>query len=224
MNHFEPYPKKPLASKPQKFCWNTGKVHSFENVEIPQDVLFATVIEQRRSHRNLEYTTLDFVLSMVRHTLKVQQIGVGKQEGLFRKAVASAGALHPIEAIIFSPKTEIPPMIYCDEDDNFKHLNIVTTGQVLAFYDACAEILPNVNCHLILLTANLKLTEQRYKNSASLAWRDAGAVLQLMMMTTNALGLNSCPLGLLGEKIVSNIHGKQEGPVGVGVIAVGAEL
>lgn len=83
------------------------------------------------------------------------------------------------------------------------------------------SILPDAaTCDLVILISHFDRLEFAYQAPESLAWRDAGAMLQTLALTATALGLGFCPLGLLGGEVVQAL-----GPCGdvraVGVAVVG---
>jgi hypothetical protein len=52
---------------------------------------------------------------------------------------------------------------------------------------------------LMALVCEPGKTAAKYEHFESLVWRDAGVVLGYMSIVAEALGLNFCPLGLVGD-------------------------
>ena len=58
---------------------------------------------------------------------------------------------------------------------------------------------------VLLFVADFALSAAFYESGESLVWRDAGALLATLALTSEALHLNCCPLGFTGESIVQQI-------------------
>lgn len=64
------------------------------------------------------------------------------------------------------------------------------------------EMLPDANGTGLVLLADAARVEAAYENPNSLLWRDAGALLQTLFLTSTAFRLAFCPLGILGHEII----------------------
>lgn len=182
-------------------------------------ISFEEVASRRRSQRSLKLASLDTVLSIVRETFRIEEEAAGGQEIRYRKKVISAGALHPIQALVL--RSNVAPLVY---DDQFDRVFELAVEDKLSLSQAMVElmnILPSATGHWILLVGDQKRTSRFYANSHSLFWRDAGAAMQLLSLNAEAFGLGTCAVGALGQAIVKAIVGDDTDIVATGITAIG---
>lgn len=86
------------------------------------------------------------------------------------------------------------------------------------FVRSCEEILPTAAGTAIVMIGDEERLADVYDNSASLMWRDAGALFQTLSLVATAYRMAFCPLGLLGREIVDALEiGDHAVPLGVGL-------
>jgi SagB-type dehydrogenase family enzyme len=180
---------------------------------------FREIALRRRSRRTfagLRREALSQLLEITCRTQRVRDFAAGLQ--LSQRPVPSSGAIHPIHMLILEP-TATSMMRYepighaLVPVDSGVDLNAVraTVGQVLDPQDGT----------ILFLAAEPNRTAAKYKASASLVWRDAGALIGALALGAESLGLACCPLGITGEPFVSALV-DQAPLVGVGVILLGS--
>ncbi|WP_311272291.1 MULTISPECIES: hypothetical protein [unclassified Rhizobium] len=138
------------------------------------------------------------------------------------KRVISAGALHPIRCVIIDPHGYA--VSYDDNDDAFLAVKPRKPDLIAEGLESCSTVLPSAHGHVIVLIADVYLTSTVYKNPGSLLWRDAGAVLQTLALTSEAFDLGFCPLGILGQDFADALLPEDDHYLGVGVAVIGQRV
>jgi hypothetical protein len=128
----------------------------------------------------------------------------------------SAGALHPISALIIPTREDLRVIRYNPDEHCLESLN-VESAVVQGWIWRVASVVPDANATMIILAADRATPNAVYENSESLIWRDAGALLQTIAMVSTAFRLAFCPLGPLGSEIVEGFSSDR-------LIAAGAAL
>lgn len=203
-----------------RVIWSDFREVTFDPIRMPTgDRTFDSVLRSRRSARTILTASTEIVAAVVRETLKADFIGAGEREGQKRKAVVSAGALHPVKAVVISPDEQ--PLYYDDGLDRFLALPVLDQNCFQSFHYHCSKVLPKAKGHWVALIADCKDLARVYSNYEALLWRDAGAVIQTMAMIAEAFDLAFCPLGILGHEIIGAIRADANDMVAVGVVALG---
>ncbi|MBX3532676.1 MAG: hypothetical protein KF849_18925 [Rhizobiaceae bacterium] len=179
----------------------------------------ASVLRTRRSRRTLSEAPLEDVAFVVRETLRTDFLGADHNSGRKRKAVVSAGALHPIKGVLIG--REPRPLVYDDDGDRFISVEVRDRRQFDEFREACRAVVPTANGHWVALVADTRELERLYMHCDSLLWRDAGAVIQTMAFIAEAAGLAFCPLGILGHQLLRALLPSDPALVALGVVAIG---
>ncbi|WP_153041057.1 hypothetical protein [Paraburkholderia monticola] len=73
------------------------------------------------------------------------------------------------------------------------------------------------------LVADMAKPKAAYENGESLLLRDAGALLQTLALATEWCGLGFCPLGILGNEVVSALPANEQ-LLAVGAAAIGVPI
>jgi len=183
---------------------------------------FGEVLRSRRSTRRLEKATLQQVAAVVREALKADYTGTGMHEGRKRKRVISAGALHPVNCVLIDP--DEGAIYYDDENDVFVAVQPRDQALLGTYLAKCEDVLPTARGHVIGLIADVRDLSSVYTDHETLLWRDAGAVLQTLALTSEASNLGFCPLGILGQELADALLGNDQAFVGVGAAAIGRRV
>lgn len=138
---------------------------------------------------------------------------------LEHRAAPSAGAIHPIHLLIACPDDS---RWWLYEPRGHLLIELVAAPQALHGLDTeILKVLDAPNAVRFLLVAEPGKTLAKYENGCSLVWRDAGALIGIMAVTAQALGLNFCPLGITGEPWIGSLSNQCK-LVGVGVALLGS--
>jgi nitroreductase len=159
------------------------------------------------------------VAQIVRETLKADFVGYGEKQGRRLKPVLSAGAIHPVKAVIL--RDDNRPVVYDDDRDLFVSVQIRDHSAYIAFLETCQSVLPEAEGHWVALFVDCRNLRRLYANHESLAWRDAGAVLQMMALMAEDQEMAFCPLGVLGGEIIKALLPETPDIIPVGVVALG---
>jgi hypothetical protein len=89
------------------------------------------------------------------------------------------------------------------------------------FADVCADLLPDARGTALVLIADQLRVGPLYDNFATLIWRDAGALLQTLALVACAYRLGFCPLGIVGNQVVSALSLSPEHALAVGCAMIG---
>lgn len=218
MTHTDPKPtgSKPLANHLE---WFEPRDIDLVLEPVPLDQSFANVVRARRSKRAIAAASLEQVAQVVREALKADFVGYGEKQGRRLKAVLSAGALHPVKAIIL--RRDQRPIVYDDGADQFLSVQVRDASAYTAFLRTCATVLPDADGHWVALIADCWTVRSLYSNHESLVWRDAGAVIQMMALLAEAHEMAFCPLGVLGGEIIEALLPETSDIIPVGVVVLG---
>ncbi|RKP46980.1 hypothetical protein D7S89_16685 [Trinickia fusca] len=89
-----------------------------------------------------------------------------------------------------------------------------------AWISKCQRILPSASGAFLTLVADMARPMSAYAHGETLVWRDAGATLQTLALVAELFGLGFCPLGLLGNEVVSALPSAEQ-LLAVGAAAIG---
>ncbi|HEX8377687.1 MAG TPA: nitroreductase family protein [Pedobacter sp.] len=186
----------------------------------PLDRRFDAVISVRKSTRLFRQLKLAQIGDILSYVAKVQDT-YQQDNGyiLTHRATASAGARHPVDIIINTPVLSKGDFYYYNP---FEHsLNNLKEFEGSNLTRHVNNIVDTTNATIIWFVAHKYRTQAKYSNADSLVWRDAGALINGIQMVCGAMGLNSCPIGSLGEPFISDYFNNQEGIVGAGGLLIG---
>jgi SagB-type dehydrogenase family enzyme len=192
----------------------------------PESSLLADLLEHRHSSRTFGPTTVVQLATLLMRSGRVRDLTTvedGYQAS--HRPAPSAGGRHPFDLhLAVSHRVEgLSPSMYIFD---------AVTGTLVAQSQADVdpeELLSRIGDHLgapaapaaaIFLVGYLDRTLSRYPAGMSLAWRDAGALLQTLHLCATDLHLRSCIAGTCGL-----LHHEGQGPVvDMGCLALGGSL
>ncbi len=168
-------------------------------------VPFQVVLESRESRRKMSPPSLNRIAEFLWHGARVRAVAVGRS-GLQweHRASPSAGGLHAIRLICQRPG-EGAPLLYDALRHQFGELSEFDGTLTVRFRENARVIVPDAEGALFCLVAEPCVVASAYKNHESLVWRDAGCLLATLHLCAQWLGLEFCPLGLLGNELVAGI-------------------
>jgi len=185
---------------------------------------FDEVSKVRKSARFFKSVTVEELGTVLWYSAKVKSTFL-KKNGyiLTHRGTPSAGARHPIDIIILNPNFLIENNFYYYNpfEHSLNQLNSPFSGMTTLFTGHINKIVEINNATIIWFVAHVNRTAAKYENAQSLIWRDAGALINNIQMTCTAIGINSCPIGSLGEPYISNFFNPQPGVCGAGGLLIG---
>lgn len=178
---------------------------------------FREVLDSRSSCRDLLPIPTKLLGALLWHSARTRETRSG--DAWQRRAAPSAGGIHPIQLLAVEPgRDEV--LLYDPLRHAMSPLADVETVEVAAVRAVFHEVLPEAKGTFLVLAADHERTRAGYTNPESLVWRDAGCVLATLQLVACWLGIGSCPLGILGGKLVSLVAPGGE-LTAAGVLAVG---
>lgn len=198
----DPRPKRPaLSVTPTEVGHSRGRL-AVRRLQ-PAALMFDEVFLSRRSRRALGRATLRDELGWLSYATASRF--EGDHQGLPRslRPALAAGGLHAVNAVLVSGSGS-PRAWQCrPEAEAVDVLTIADPGAIRRLRNEARDLLPDCSrCDLVVLVADDDLLAAAYDDWGSLAWRDAGALLQTLALAATALGLGFCPLGLLGGAVL----------------------
>lgn len=204
MYDFNPEPKSTEDSVPT-FAYPISFVERLERPSNHYVSNFFELTRLRVSSKNLTSLSLRQLSNLLWYAAKV--IDTHYQENgyiLSHRPSPSAGARHPIDLLLITPSKHLICQYYNPFEHSLNHLNLNK--------ESLFELITHLNYNIqineataIWLIAHVDRTLAKYKNPASLIWRDAGALIQILQMTATALGIGSCPFGTLANPFIDKL-------------------
>jgi SagB-type dehydrogenase family enzyme len=169
----------------------------------------------------MEYAPLREVLNLVAFSTRPRFVLDGDPFKRTRRLTASAGALHPIETVLFERRGSGRVMRYDPSNHRLELLATKDAGALKRLAENCTDIAPDARGTALILIGDLGRVSGVYENPTSLLWRDAGALLQTLALCARAYRLAFCPLGALGTEILKAVDLGQHNSVAVGIAMIG---
>lgn len=197
----EPNPRQ-LASLYEPVQWAKGTVLELEPLSsLPIADLHALLRNRRTQRRFGTLTTIQLgnLLGLACQTQAARASPYGFPQEL--RMHPSAGAIHPIHVLC---QRQLDGA--WERYDPVRHalVEIPGTERFAVGARACvSEIVNSGAAVLIALVAEAGKTHAKYTASESLVNRDGGVVLGYLSIVAEALGLNFCPLGVMGDAFVA---------------------
>lgn len=192
--------------RPRKALKPMAKGHGYltsERFYLPPPVgkdrkSFFKVLGARASRRTFEYVSDEKLADFLWYSAKALSLTQG-EDNMFcqHRYVPSAGGIHPIDLIVISP-TERAVSIYDPVAHALCKLK-TEPEQLEAFLSYTGAVLEPSAGTIIWYAARPEKVGAKYQNELSLIWRDAGALIASMYLIAEALDLNCCALGVLGN-------------------------
>ena len=196
-----PEPLKKLKKESKNFSYQVEEYIRLPKPEINLDSLFIDVLNSRRSQRVFKKLTLKKISTLLFHSAKAKEVFISPTGSvLSHRASPSAGAIHPIDILISLPANlDRRMLLYYNPFTHRLGRLKITKPDLTLFLENINKCLALGNATLIWFAVHPDRTTNKYKNSESLIWRDAGALTMSVQLVASALKINSCPIGTLGE-------------------------
>ncbi|CAG2304714.1 nitroreductase family protein [Burkholderia sola] len=204
---------QPLGDGPHlDYTWPVESSMQCEPFSAPAGRTFVDVFEQRRSTRILSPAPLELTVGALLFALTPRFWKEGDPLRRSRRPTLSAGAIHPISVLLFAESA-----VFRVNADSGMLEKLTFPPEVRdAWVSKCQQMLPSANGAFVTLVADMARPMSAYAHSETLVWRDAGATLQTLALVAELFRLGFCPLGILGNEVVSAL------PSGEQLLAVGA--
>lgn len=199
-----------------EYAWPVVGSVEFEPFRAPVGRTFVDVFENRRTVRQLTVAPKELVVGTLLYATMARAWKMQDTLGRSRRPAMSAGALHPISILVFD---DTGTYRLNTESCSLDELGFPGDARS-AWLAKCSSVLPGACGTLLVLVADLARPMSAYMHCETLVWRDAGAVLQTIGLTAELFGLGFCPLGILGNEVVSALP-TPEYLLPVGTAAIG---
>lgn len=208
---------RPLDDRPYAdYPWPVESSVAFEPLYAPPEKTFSNVLEQRRSIRTISPAPLELIVGALLFALIPRHRKEGDPLRRSRGLVLSAGALHPITVLVFDRHA----VFRLNTDLCMLEKLTFPAQESTAWAAKCQSVLPAANGTFLILIADMARPRTAYENCESLVWRDAGAMLQTLGLVSELFELGFCPLGILGNEIVTALPSSGQ-LLAVGAAAIG---
>lgn len=221
VSNIDPNPKAVCGVANKKRRWAAVSVLDCVGGDPKSDLSFDQVQFDRRSNRSFDSVSLEDTCGVIKRVFGIQMEGAGAQANRVRKSIISAGALHPIDVVIVAGPEVEEPIVFDDLSNKFFGLPVLDGSALKKAISRAYSILPETNGHLLVFVGDVTRVSAHYSNPISLLWRDAGAALQACSMASFAYGYAFCPLGALGEDVLSAIACVPPGRAALGMAIIG---
>jgi SagB-type dehydrogenase family enzyme len=202
----EPLPRVvELPFEPYRFQQKARRLLS-----VPQNVASAPCLEvlhMRRSRRTFKPIPEDRLSSLLWFAAKTlrthcEPSGFGWQH----RPAPSSGGRHPIYILVLTPDVD-PAVVSVYEPEGHALIDFdpLEPRGAIALAEGLEAVLPRQSGTVLWFVADYARTWSRYQHCESLVWRDSGALLATVYIAAEALGLNCCAYGVVGDIWVSRI-------------------
>jgi SagB-type dehydrogenase family enzyme len=210
---------RPPQSPYEPYKWPVGEIRALGIPTSIEEKPFFRVLDSRRSRRDFAPISAGDLSGLLWHSTRVvehSKSSLGFE--LEMRPTPSGGAIHPIHIVIKNPND---PNGW--RYDALSHALFEIPGSnalMEGVIEHSDQLLPPSGATRLIFVAEPGKTFAKYHDGCSLIWRDAGAMLGVLALVAEGLGLNFCPLGITGEPWVRKLA--PEGILaGVGIALVG---
>ncbi len=187
---------------PAEVVWPVSRVETCAGIEGPGELSFSSVLEARRSHREMRLAPMREIVNAVAFAVRPRAVLKEDEFRRSRRPSPSAGAIHPVEILLVR---EARVFRYEALGHELQVLRVSRRTSLRRFAQDCKEILPKAAGTALVLAGDGKRVDAMYERPSSLLWRDAGVLLQTLALVATAYGLAFSPLGILGGSLVDSI-------------------
>lgn len=219
----DPPTPKLSPGTPRSFVWPVNRRLTCPPVVGPPPNTFSEVIEHRRSTRALEPISFRELVNVLSFSTRPRFRRANDPASETLRPTPAAGALHSTNTIIVDWRSSIRIYRYDPDTHLLESLKVVSREHADRLTFECGQILPSAGCTAVALVTDLQRIGAKYENPESLAWRDAGALLQTLSLCANAYRLGTCILGLTGHDLLRAIALPADEFLAVGVMMVGRQ-
>lgn len=214
-----PKPKTDYSLFPKIIFDASEEIFLPEVINIPT-CDFINVLTQRQSRRSFSSPLNNIQISTLLHyTLKIKKIECDINGNIIwnHSNVPSAGGLASIDTFVVSKYKGSKQLFFYNPYRHSLNLLNIKNEDVDTIIQLANQVIEAQNSTLFIFAAQAETIFSKYQNAESLIWRDSGVIYMGLGLMAEALGLNSCALGITFEPILSEILGLH----GVGGMLIG---
>lgn len=216
----DPRPRTKPKPAPSRAGYKTTDKFYLPRPEIKANKSFFRVLSARASKQQFAHVSDEKLAAFLWYSAKTLTLNQGPHNVFCQhQFVPSASGLHPIDLIVFDVY-EQSASVYDPIAHALCKLD-VSEERVATFLTYSQQILDSGSGVLIWFAARPEKVSIKYTNELSLIWRDAGALIASMYLIAEALSLNCCALGVLGNQELQELTGNTS-IIGAGGCIIGA--
>lgn len=215
----DPSPRDTLRCH-QPVRWSVSESRPLPITDVSELHWLSDILELRRSEREFGDLPVASLAALLWQGARTKASGVSSMGvSIEHRLAPSAGAIHPIHLIIQLPKENG----WARYNPHTHRLDVLSDANrcLDPLVEHCESVLSRQNGSLILFVAEPGKTSEKYENSESLVWRDAGLLQGCLGLIAASLTLNYCLLGITGNPWVASLSDQGE-LQGVGIAILGA--
>jgi SagB-type dehydrogenase family enzyme len=186
----------------------------------PVDVF--RVLDERRTTRRFCSVTAGQLSTFLWYSARTRLSyldGTGRR--FESKPAPSAGGCHPHDLLIVRPSTgRLVASMYDSRRHALAKLNC-RRDALYRFVKNVADAVPPERGIIVWLVGQTQRTDNYYRFSETLVWRDAGALVGVMAVVAESLDLSFCPVGATGDPYIANLVGNPRYAYGFGGAVLG---
>lgn len=183
------------------------------------------VIDSRSSRREFSPLSEQSLSTLLWYSAKTRRIGRDKGRPWESRPSPSAGGTHAIDLVAVDRGThEWRARLYDPLSHALREVVTENRQELARFVDAVAGVVDPGEGTILWSVADWDKISACYAHGESLVWRDAGALLGVLYLVCEGLGLNCCAVGMTGDPMISRLFGNCDRLVGVGGCIVGSAL
>ena len=206
----EPRPYAPVI-------WPESQLLPLSDAPLQDTPPFAAIVESRRTRYSFSLLSDEQLAALMQLTCRVTATLSGPLSfPQSYRPVPSAGAIHPVHVVLHRPGDDALYR-YDPNEHGLRQLDI--SLDVMALRAAMHKVIDAPSATLLLFVAEPGMTESKYENATSLVWRDAGVLLGMFALASEALSLSFSPMGVTGEPWAGRlVPGAPLGGVGAAMV------
>lgn len=206
----------------QEFCYPVLSKQYLSQPFMDKNPSFFEVTERRRSSRLFKQLSDDKLNALLWYTSRTISLSPPKSGVRWQhRPSPSGGGRHPIDVFIID-NSEIPKSVLLYQSVSHSLAKLRINNECLnLFLNFLEKVLPAQECTIVWFGAQFQRSLSKYENGESLVWRDAGALSATFAFVAEALEINCCPIGPIGEPYFSQIFNAGGKVSGVGGLYVG---
>jgi len=218
-----PEPRENLLTY-QEFCYPISEtIYLPRPFSMPQ-YSFAEVLEKRRTRREFLKLPRSALSSLLWYGAKTRLTrNLEKGHKWYHRPGSSAGGRHAIDLLVIEQGISTNDVyLYNPLAHAISKLSINELSALKELLAAINVIVDVKNATLIWFAAQFKRATSAYLNATTLIYQDAGVLMAILSLVTEALELNFCPIGITGDPWVFRMLQAKDFIRGAGGCLVGS--
>lgn len=201
-------------------------VRSVEYLPVPDERVdpgFFAVVDRRRSSREFGPLAQSDLATLLWYTAKTREREPSESSRWEHRPTPSAGGRHPIDLLVSNwPAGSETFYVYDPVGHALCAIHLPDSSARQRLVEDAVEVIGGRDGVILWHAAQFARTTSKYEHGETLVWRDAGGLVAVTALVSEALALACCPLGITGEPYLSTALGAGEAVVGVGGCVVGS--